>query len=569
MVTLSSIQNEVNISNTAWINLTINPMNAHLSSLRYCILMNSQPFLSTSYTTNPVSVMFTVIIHENLTWQLFVGNQLIRVDTIPCLSSIPPVVNSDDVQNILNILQRHKICPGNPDANYVEMVRSKKDGKMTSRKGQSITTAFIDDSKGVEINEQIFQCTVRTSDCAIIIPDTSTRRCEKCVKYRDTLRSSYANYIKPKADATMTDPSSHVNMRYITTPQRKSRVIKRTRQVGLQTRRIQRLEQKLANLIKEKGVAVDTELHTGLTQIMNSHSADTDILPDGSLKKIFWQQQLKAASLKDMRQIRWHPVIIKWCLGLKLKSYSAMKDTGFIKLPSECTLRDYTHVFQAKCGIQAEVNDQLAKEANLDELEPWQTNVCIIFDEVKIKDGLVYDKYSGYIMGFTELGDTNKYIDELEAKDKLEEVATSMLVFMVRGLFIRLAFPYAQFPCRSLSAATLYPIFWDVVRNLERTGFKVVALTGDGVSYNRKLFDMHGSTGGCELVNKVKNCCADEERYKYFLSDVPHLLKTVRNCFANSFAHSRYRQLWVWYNSYCYRFYIFFSSTNPTSVGNI
>lgn len=227
-----------------------------------------------------------------------------------------------------------------------------------------------------------------------------------------------------------------------------------------------------------------------------------------------------------------------------------MKDTGFIRLPSERTLRDYTHVFVARSGIQPEVNEQLAKEAKLDELQSWQTNICLIFDEVKIKEGLVYDKYSGYIMGFTELGDTNKCIDELEEKiDKSAEilvpVATSMLVFMIRGLFINLAFPYAQFPCCSLSGATLYPIFWDVVQNLELIGLKVVALTGDGVSYNRKLFKLHGKKASDELVNKVKNYCADEDRFIYFFSDVPHLIKTARNAFANSFAHSGSRQLWV------------------------
>ena len=31
-----------------------------------------------------------------------------------------------------------------------------------------------------------------------------------------------------------------------------------------------------------------------------------------------------------------------------------------------------------------------------------------------------------------------------------------MLVFMIRGLFIKLKFLYAQYPCRSLTAETMY-----------------------------------------------------------------------------------------------------------------
>lgn len=267
--TLASIHNDV--TNTSWIT---DPTST--SSLTYCMLRNSTSSLSTSYATNPVSLMFTVIVLVNLTWQLFVGNQLIKAELVPCLSSIPNVIGSSgDVQIILDILQSQKLCPGNPDAKYVDMVNSRsKKGKMVSRKGQSVITAFVDSSKGIEINEQIYQSTVRTCDCAIIIPVTSTRRCEKCIKFRDTLRSSYANYIKQKDDAAKTDSSSRVNMRYITTPQRKSRVVRRTRQVGLQTRRIQNLEAKLANLIRKKGLTVDSyERHWFYSFTIRTHFA--------------------------------------------------------------------------------------------------------------------------------------------------------------------------------------------------------------------------------------------------------------------------------------------------------
>ena len=190
----------------------------------------------------------------------------------------------------------------------------------------------------------------------------------------------------------------------------------------------------------------------------------------------------------------------------------------------------------------AEVNDQLAREAKLDELEPWQTSICVVFDEVKIKEGLVYDKHSGNIIGFNDLGDVNVAIDRIEeVVHKSEKISSSMLVFMVRG---HLNFPYAQFPCQNLNAGVLYPIVWDVVRNLELTGFQVLAMTADGVSFNRNFFQIHRDSRK-NLVHKVKNRYADEDRYIFFFSDVPHLLKTARNCLANSFAHQKTRQLWV------------------------
>ena len=138
---------------------------------------------------------------------------------------------------------------------------------------------------------------------------------------------------------------------------------------------------------------------------------------------------------------------------------------------------------------------------------------------------------------------------------------------MVWGLFIGLKFPYAQFPCNKMSGGVLYPIVWDVVRNLELIGFRVVAVTADGASSNRKFFSMHGKG----LINKVKNPYSDDERNIFFFSDVPHLLKTSRNCFANSFAHSMTRQLWVCYlcdTPGTYNLYIF-SLIRNTLAGSI
>ena len=44
-----------------------------------------------------------------------------------------------------------------------------------------------------------------------------------------------------------------------------------------------------------------------------------------------------------------------------------------------------------------------------------------------------------------------------------EEVAKTMMVFMVWGLFTRLRFPYAQFPCSDVTGDLLYSPFLEAV----------------------------------------------------------------------------------------------------------
>ena len=85
----------------------------------------------------------------------------------------------------------------------------------------------------------------------------------------------------------------------------------------------------------------------------------------------------------------------------------------------------------------------------------------------------------------------------------------------------------------------LFQPFWEAVQRLELCGFRVMATTFDGASVNRRLLRIHG-LGSKEIIHKVINPYAAEQRYLYFFSDPPHLMKTVRNCWA-----SPHRHLWV------------------------
>lgn len=68
----------------------------------------------------------------------------------------------------------------------------------------------------------------------------------------------------------------------------------------------------------------------------------------------------------------------------------------------------------------------------------------------------------------------------------------AMLCFMAHGLFMRLQFPYAAFPCSAISGNTLFPLVWEAVRWLEGLGLEVLALMVDGASPNRKFFKLNG-----------------------------------------------------------------------------
>lgn len=222
-----------------------------------------------------------------------------------------------------------------------------------------------------------------------------------------------------------------------------------------------------------------------------------------------------------------------------------------IKLPSGRTLRDYTHIYESKLGFQKEVDQQVYDEFKVDELKEWQKYVGITFDEMRIKDKIVYNKHSCELIGYVNLGDITNQLLQFEKLCNDEEsdvdtytppVAQHINCFMVRGLFRPINFPYAHFATRSLSSDEIFPLAWESVKRLELIGLKVVFLTADGASCNRKFIKMHGKKKG---VYKTPNIYSNDGRYIYIFVDVPHLLKTTRNCFSNSFGHTRTRALWV------------------------
>ena len=73
----------------------------------------------------------------------------------------------------------------------------------------------------------------------------------------------------------------------------------------------------------------------------------------------------------------------------------------------------------------------------------------------------------------------------MEQNECLPNLANSVLTFMVRGAFIDLEFPYAQFSCKNLTGDELYPIVWEAIQRLELCGFKVLATICDGAANNR------------------------------------------------------------------------------------
>ncbi|CAC5412162.1 THAP9 [Mytilus coruscus] len=316
---------------------------------------------------------------------------------------------------------------------------------------------------------------------------------------------------------------------------------------------IEKLKRKCKQEILQDGVILDLVQNIELKDLMSTCNDEfKKAYPDpNSVQRLFLEQQCKFETF-GKNGMRWHPMIIRWCLYMRNKSakaHDAMRESGFIQLPSARTLFDYSHYTKSALGFQPDVTKMLHEEAKKLGMfeENYKNYVGLLFDEIRIKEDLVYDKHTGELIGYCDLDSISNQIMNLEKAvndSKPTQVAKFMLVIMVRGITTNLKFPFAGFATNSITADFLYPIFWKAVSILERSvKLKVLFCTCDGASANRKFFQLHKLDNRREPVYFTKNP-HDENRNLYFISDVPHLLKTARNCLSNSYSHKKTRQLW-------------------------
>ena len=125
------------------------------------------------------------------------------------------------------------------------------------------------------------------------------------------------------------------------------------------------------------------------------------------------------------------------------------------------------------------------------------------------------------VIGFVNLGDLKNSLLEMErigdGEAPYSNIATHVLVLMVRGLASQLTFPYAHFATTGVTAYALMSIMWEAVEILECCGFKVMGTSCDNAAPNRKFFRLHpgvSTEGG--VTYKTRNMYSKEERWLYF-----------------------------------------------------
>ena len=106
----------------------------------------------------------------------------------------------------------------------------------------------------------------------------------------------------------------------------------------------------------------------------------------------------------------------------------------------------------------------------------------------------MWDKYSGALIGYTNLGDPDINYATLR---RMDDIATHALVFMVCRICTKMKSSLGYFATNAVTSYQLFPLFWRAAAILEvNCRLKVIAASGDGASPNRRFIRMHAALDG-------------------------------------------------------------------------
>ena len=101
-----------------------------------------------------------------------------------------------------------------------------------------------------------------------------------------------------------------------------------------------------------QSITVDCSLHEDICRVIQETGRITAQYESGSFERLLWEHQERAV-MTALQSMKWHPVLIRWCLYLRHLSssaYNLMRESG-VHLPSQRTLRDYTYYTTATFGF--------------------------------------------------------------------------------------------------------------------------------------------------------------------------------------------------------------------------
>ena len=188
--------------------------------VRLCKLQN----MLIGFSNQPTRVHICLTVNtQDGTWGVYAQDRQLNPNC-SALQGCPSVLAPETLCEQLLVLDSLTPCCGNPDQELMELATKRK-GVFREARGKEVKARV--ETIPFATGGQAFATTIRTTGCEIL---TKKGRCEVCKAYQRTLLTMASKEVM-KGKHDVTNPESHTNCRYLSTPEKVQRAKRRTTEV--------------------------------------------------------------------------------------------------------------------------------------------------------------------------------------------------------------------------------------------------------------------------------------------------------------------------------------------------
>lgn len=281
-----------------------------------------------------------------------------------------------------------------------------------------------------------------------------------------------------------------------------------------------------ARRTKKRLAEARTELQEWQTLMGNVPIENINKLDDN--QKLIMKEILAAAKKRDSRGNRYSENYIMQCMLLNIRcksTYEYLKENKWMPLPSTKTIRNYMSLIDTKCGFDANFFKLLSKSLSKREARQRKTfHGVVTLDEITLRTSVTDNSRKLTYSGLVDMG------EEGSQSTDINDLADHGLVVQFQSLNDKFTQPIAVFASKnSVCGDELAKIVVKAICMLENAGAKIHGVIADGAKTNRRMWTCLGINSSRDNLRTSFSHPLDEDRQVFIFSDMPHLIKCIRN----------------------------------------
>ena len=223
------------------------------------------------------------------------------------------------------------ICIGNVD--FGDLLEKRVQFKELFLDSDGKPIAWVEATVGRSVLRKENFDVVRSVKCQLLVE--ADKLCEPCKQLRKCLFLYKARATDPTGSSSQISDQSHTNFRYLTVQELQVRIKNLSKSKKTAISKAAHYSLKIDKMLSGQGVTLDSEPHILVKEVLERNDPN---LEEGAAQWLLWQQQIEQATKCDKRTMRWHPLIVRWCLSIYHASPAAYrqiasKKNKFLVLP--------------------------------------------------------------------------------------------------------------------------------------------------------------------------------------------------------------------------------------------